>query len=264
VRHLPRLPASVSLPNFDRQAWPMGDADATVTLPAAREAAVSRILDEAFKNQEGEYGGRTWGVVVVQDGRIVAERYESGWGMHTPSRTNSMCKSISASLVGIGVHKGLMSIHQRPALQAWNTPGDPRAEISVANLLNMASGLYTEGGRDPQIELYGSGAPPSEVSAYTVVDSRPGSRFVYAGSDTIMATMALREAIDNDAEFISFPHRELLWKIEMTLDYERLLRIVVGAGYHGYVGIEYEGAKHSEIDGIKRTKRALEEVRALL
>lgn len=53
-------------------------------------------------------------------------------------------------------------------------------------------------------------------------------------------------------------------KIEMTIDYERLMRIVVGAGYHGYVGIEYEGAKHSEIDGIKRTKRALEEVRALL
>ena len=53
-------------------------------------------------------------------------------------------------------------------------------------------------------------------------------------------------------------------KIEMTLDYERLLKIVVGAGYHGYVGIEYEGTKHSEIDGIKRTKQALEEVRALL
>ena len=53
-------------------------------------------------------------------------------------------------------------------------------------------------------------------------------------------------------------------KMEMTLDYERLLRIVVGAGYSGYVGIEYEGHKHSEIDGIRRTKQALEEVRALL
>jgi L-ribulose-5-phosphate 3-epimerase len=53
-------------------------------------------------------------------------------------------------------------------------------------------------------------------------------------------------------------------KIEITLDYERLMRIVVGAGYHGYVGIEYEGAKHSEIDGIKRTKQALEEIRAML
>jgi L-ribulose-5-phosphate 3-epimerase len=51
---------------------------------------------------------------------------------------------------------------------------------------------------------------------------------------------------------------------EMTLDYERLLRIVVAAGYSGYVSIEYEGAKHSEIDGIKRTKHALEEIRALL
>jgi sugar phosphate isomerase/epimerase len=51
---------------------------------------------------------------------------------------------------------------------------------------------------------------------------------------------------------------------EMTLDFERLLRIVTGAGFHGYVSIEYEGAKHSEIDGIKRTRRALEEIRALL
>jgi sugar phosphate isomerase/epimerase len=53
-------------------------------------------------------------------------------------------------------------------------------------------------------------------------------------------------------------------KIEITLDYERLMRIVVGAGYSGYVGIEYEGQKHSEVDGIKRTKQALEEIRALL
>jgi sugar phosphate isomerase/epimerase len=53
-------------------------------------------------------------------------------------------------------------------------------------------------------------------------------------------------------------------KIEMTLDFERLMRIVVAAGYSGYVGIEYEGAKHAEIDGIKRTKQALDELAALL
>ena len=53
-------------------------------------------------------------------------------------------------------------------------------------------------------------------------------------------------------------------KIEMTLDYERLIKIVVAAGYSGYIGIEYEGQKHSEIDGIKRTKQALEEIRALI
>jgi sugar phosphate isomerase/epimerase len=53
-------------------------------------------------------------------------------------------------------------------------------------------------------------------------------------------------------------------KTEITLDFERLLQIVVAAGYSGYVSIEYEGQKHSEIDGIKRTKQALEEIRSLL
>lgn len=53
-------------------------------------------------------------------------------------------------------------------------------------------------------------------------------------------------------------------KSEMTLDFERLIKIVVGAGYRGYIGIEYEGAKHSEIEGVKRTKQALEELRAAL
>jgi len=52
--------------------------------------------------------------------------------------------------------------------------------------------------------------------------------------------------------------------VEMILDYERLLKTVVAAGYSGYIGIEYEGQKHSEMDGIKRTKQALEAVRALL
>ena len=51
---------------------------------------------------------------------------------------------------------------------------------------------------------------------------------------------------------------------EMSLDYKRLVETVVKAGYKGYIGIEYEGQKHSEIEGIKRTKQALEEVRAEL
>lgn len=51
---------------------------------------------------------------------------------------------------------------------------------------------------------------------------------------------------------------------EMTLDFQRLIGIVVKAGYKGYIGIEYEGDKHTELEGITRTKQALEEIRALL
>ena len=45
---------------------------------------------------------------------------------------------------------------------------------------------------------------------------------------------------------------------EMTIDYARLLSIVLKAGYTGFIGIEYEGQKHSEMEGIVRTKTAIE------
>lgn len=51
---------------------------------------------------------------------------------------------------------------------------------------------------------------------------------------------------------------------ETATDYARMLRIVTGAGYHGYVGIEYEGSRLAEKDGVDATKRLLERVRSQL
>jgi sugar phosphate isomerase/epimerase len=47
---------------------------------------------------------------------------------------------------------------------------------------------------------------------------------------------------------------------EISLDFERLIGIVVAAGYQGHIGIEYEGDKHSELDGIRYTKSVLDEL----
>lgn len=49
---------------------------------------------------------------------------------------------------------------------------------------------------------------------------------------------------------------------EVRTDYARILRLVVGAGYHGWVGIEYEGTALPEAEGILATKKLLERVRA--
>lgn len=45
-------------------------------------------------------------------------------------------------------------------------------------------------------------------------------------------------------------------------DYVKMLKIVKNAGFKGYVGIEYEGEKVGEYEGIKKTKALLERVRA--
>ncbi|MEO6224025.1 MAG: sugar phosphate isomerase/epimerase family protein [Vicinamibacterales bacterium] len=44
-------------------------------------------------------------------------------------------------------------------------------------------------------------------------------------------------------------------------DYRRLMKTVIDAGYHDWVGIEYEGDKLPEREGIIKTKRLLERVR---
>lgn len=51
---------------------------------------------------------------------------------------------------------------------------------------------------------------------------------------------------------------------EVHTDFEKMMRIVLEHGYHGYVGIEYEGGKLPEYEGIKKTKALLERVAAKL
>lgn len=48
---------------------------------------------------------------------------------------------------------------------------------------------------------------------------------------------------------------------ETNIDYERMMRIVLEAGYRGYVGVEYEGDGLSEREGIRATKQLLVTVR---
>ena len=51
---------------------------------------------------------------------------------------------------------------------------------------------------------------------------------------------------------------------EAEIDYFKMMKIVLDAGYHGYVGIEFEGEKPAEAEGVKLTKRLLERVRKSL
>jgi sugar phosphate isomerase/epimerase len=48
---------------------------------------------------------------------------------------------------------------------------------------------------------------------------------------------------------------------ETTIDYRRMLRIVLAAGYRGYIGVEWEGMTPGDIEGIRLTQALLERVR---
>jgi L-ribulose-5-phosphate 3-epimerase len=48
---------------------------------------------------------------------------------------------------------------------------------------------------------------------------------------------------------------------EVRTDYFKMMKIVLDAGYHSYVGIEWEGNEPGEVEGIRLTQQLLERVR---
>ena len=112
--------------------------------PALVEPATPALkvaLDRAFEETSAPPHRRTKAIVVVHNGRIVAERYAPGVGIDTPLIGWSATKSVMNALTGILVRQGRLSLHGPAPVAAWSDPNDPRHAISVDNLLRMTSGL---------------------------------------------------------------------------------------------------------------------------
>lgn len=206
---LPRL--ALAPPQFIRTPdWPYGDVGATAK-PKGNVRALNTVLDAAFGSE-----ARTTGIVIVQRGRIVAERYAEGFGPHVPQRTWSVAKSIAGTLVGIAAHKGLIDPAKPAPLPEWRAPGDPRAAITTDQLMRMASGLHSDFAGNRTDAVYFGGTSVGENVPGEPLEAAPGSRFRYANNDILLAVYGLRAAIGDDARSLAFPFTELFWKIGMT------------------------------------------------
>jgi CubicO group peptidase (beta-lactamase class C family) len=214
TKYLPQVSGRVRAPNLDDQPWPTGDRNATAELPSSQKSAMDRLVDAAFDGKT--YGGNTWGVIVVKDGKIVAERYDPDFGIHVGHQTHSAAKSFASSMVGIATSKYRLDIKRPGALREWRKPGDPRGRITVEHMLHMSSGLYGEGGGSPQSDIYFQGDTVEGRAVTNHLDSPPGTRFLYNPPDTMLLMRAVRQAVNDDQKFLVYPFRELFWKIGMT------------------------------------------------
>ncbi|HEY4440263.1 MAG TPA: serine hydrolase [Candidatus Elarobacter sp.] len=209
---LPRLPAELNPPSLDATTWPLGDANATAPLGGARGAALDALVAKAFDGTT--YSGRTSAVIIVRDGKIVAERYAMGVGIHTPQRTWSMAKSLAATVIGHAVLLRKIDVHAPANIPEWRAPGDPRAVITTDQLLRMNSGLWTNGPGNRTDALYLGGSSIAETSAAAPWEVPPGRRFNYANNDILLATYGLTTTLGRDA--LAFPFADVLWPLGMT------------------------------------------------
>jgi CubicO group peptidase (beta-lactamase class C family) len=184
-------------------------------LPAKQAKAVDAVVAQAFDRKTYGEGSETTAVIVVKDGKIVAERYREGYDLHTPQRTWSAAKSLAATVIGIGVRDGIVDVKAPAPVPDWRKPADPRGQITLENLLHMSSGLYSEKAGNRSDMIYIGGTSVAEKAAAMPLEAPPGKRWLYANNDVLLAMRGLRGAMHDDARFLAYPFTELFWKIGM-------------------------------------------------
>ncbi|WP_243444683.1 serine hydrolase domain-containing protein [Sphingosinicella humi] len=211
---LPRLSVDPAIDRSDRLPWPHGDQKAAAK-PKGDAKALAEAVDDAFDRRTYGQGSETTAVLVVQNGKIVAERYRHDFDMHMSQRTWSVAKSISATLIGAAVQQGLIDVEAPAPVPEWQSPGDPRAAITTDQLLRMASGLHSDHAGNRTDALYFGGTAVTEQAVAWPLEAAPGTRWRYANNDTLLAIRGLRAKLEGEAK-LAFPMTDLFWRIGMT------------------------------------------------
>ena len=211
------------LPDGATQSWPMGDVLPSGPPPPELDTAkVRRALDLAFQPADA----MTAACVVTWQGRIVGERYGEGINARTPLESWSMGKTITATLMGILIRRGAYDLWQPAPVPEWRQPGDPRAKIRIADLLNMSSGLRIRAPQDPDYDpsgpypdhvyLYTGGINSFHYAATRPLQWPPGTVGRYRNTDPVLVNYLIRLAVEKRREdYLAFPRRALFDKLGM-------------------------------------------------
>ena len=210
-----------ALPDPWTQMWPMGDALPTAPLPEGVDAAkVAQAADAAFEPAEG----MTAAFVATHRGRIIAERYGAGIDLHTPLESWSMGKSLTATLMGVLIQQGVYDLWQPAPVPEWQTEGDPRRRIRIADILRMSSGVRFRGVADPDLDpdlgypdhlyVYTGAVDSFEWAATRPPQWPPNTVGRYRNSDPVLTNYLVRLGVEGRGDdYLSFPQRELFDKI---------------------------------------------------
>ena len=205
-------------------------AGPAVVAPESPQLAAA--LDRAFAEPEAPPFRRTKAIVVVKEGRIVAERYAEGYGIDTPILGFSATKSVISALIGVLVRQGKLALDQPAPVAAWQNPDDPRHAITLDELIRQTAGLAL--GSSLQASL-GAALEPvnrmkfmtSDMAAYAEsieLETPPGSAWNYHDGNYLILSQLIRNATGGKpADVLGFARRELFAPLGMrhvTLEFD--------------------------------------------
>ncbi|OYY91660.1 MAG: hypothetical protein B7Y45_01375 [Sphingomonas sp. 28-66-16] len=145
--------------------------------------------------------------ILIEDGRVVAKHYAPGYSDANRFISWSMAKTITAMLVGELVADGKLQLDAPAPIAEWHRAGDPRAAITLRELLNMASGLqHTEVGEpvensDTNQVLFVGGTQDMAARAIAKpLEAKPGAKFEYSSLTTIILSEIITRTLTDSRD----------------------------------------------------------------
>ena len=226
----PPLPPQPEGVPFPTEEWPVGELP-----PGVPADTLDAAVATAFGAPDAQ--ARVRSLVVVHGGEIVYERYHPLDDPDTATESWSVAKSFTSAALGLAVGDGLLDPLAPAPIPEWSAAGDPRADITLADLLHMSSGLEWT-------ESYGPGDDPIEMlsapdAAAYVIDNplvaTPGELWNYSTGTTAILSRILADAVGgNDAE-VDFITDRLLRPIGIT---STRLGLDPGGRFYGGLGAD--------------------------
>lgn len=221
--------------NTDTIPWPMGDRVADSFPAQIDEQKLSAAVDQFFMETDTLHKMYSRAVLVLYDGKIVAEKYAPGYDKHSPMLGWSMSKSITCTLIGLLVKDGKLKTDQPAPVPEWAKADDPRHAITLDDILHQSSGLDFEEVYSKSSEATQMLFEKGDMAAFTAgrpLKYAPGSVFSYSSGNSNILSRIIRQTV-GDESYFRFPYDSLFYKMGM---YHTLLEVdasgtIVGSSY---------------------------------
>ncbi|RPI30347.1 MAG: class C beta-lactamase-related serine hydrolase [Chloroflexota bacterium] len=190
VQENPVLLSGVTWPGKD---WPTSEPDQQGLDAGKLETMLARVDEEGLSVDS---------VLVIRHGYLVLEYYAKGYGPTNEHILYSVTKSITATLIGIAIDKGLIEgvsqlLSDFLPVDGSANPDPRKSGLILEDLLTMQAGLDWNEGNPEYREMYSQADWAAYMLDKPIVED-PGTTFNYCSGCSHLLSAVLSQAVDGD------------------------------------------------------------------
>ena len=195
--------------------WPMGNQGVHPDSKDYKLPEINAVIEEMFTSNSSNRFEQlnTHAVLVVHDGKLIAERYSDNHDYQNRLIGWSISKSVTALLMGIPVNEEVSDLSQIIKLNN----GEAEKELRLKHVFNMASGLDFDEGYETQSDIAKMLYVYPDASAYAKsrpFKHEPGRVFYYSTGDTQILSDFVKNRVGGSAQAAhDFYQKELFHKL---------------------------------------------------